>query len=358
MYFDLNISLSNENTLINSINNSNSKDDSNNNISSKTIETIAYSLIDGFRVFALNHKINNISNLDKRINLVNLNPNKISVVNTVNPRLNINTNNTSNTNLKSESSKLSKSLNKENSSLVNSVDSAKELNEKILTICSKLLLSSMTPTNYNHTSTVDTTNKNSNNLSSITQEDYRILTRVTVEIKDKKELLQLSCIDNSNVDILSVIVLNDSLIETVYNESEIEIIQISCYEKKNFYAKKKNILTAINRGVFFEFNYSELLQSDTRSLFIYNFTIFLDITKGKNVIISSGASEFIFQRSPYDVLVTISTIFEIDKELVKSFISTNPEIAVRNGIQRKFYKNVVVLEKDSKDSKDSKDNNI
>lgn len=331
MYIDANISLtySDEMLMSNSIDDivfsGSSKNE--NSITIKTLETIAYSLVDGFRVFALDHKINDLKNLDKKISKIN----SSTIENYTNKSMSSN-NNSSNT-------------------LFN------ELNKKILNMCSNILLSNMTPTihidqsekNISKLSNINTNtngnNTNSTTLTTITKNDYRLLTRATFDLKEKKDLLNISNIDSSYIDLIAVQIHNDSNFEFICVEVSTEIIQISSKEKINFYSKKKNVLSALKRGLFFEFNYKELLNSETRSFFIYNFSILNEILKGKNIIISSGVGLFVNQRSPYDVITCFETIFNIDKETVKTFITSNPETAIRNGIQRKFYKGIVKMEK-------------
>lgn len=304
-----------EKDMIDIVNIKNNKDSKSTNIiNQKTIETIAYSLVDGVRVFALNHKVSSFINLDKKIHIFN------------------------NSILHSNSS-----TNKDKED-----DYSLVLYDKIVQTTSGILLSTMTPTHH-----IENTNKlnkddifaNTNNsVSSLKTKDFRLLTRVTFSLSERKDLVTLSSIDTSYIDIMAVELKNDTNFEFLCTDVHTDILTISCKENINFYTKKKSVLSAIKRDVFLEFSYNDLLNSDTRSIFIHNFTILYDITKGKNIILSSGASVFTQQRSPYDVLVMMETIFKIDKSTATTFIYNNPERAVRNGLQRKFYKNIINLE--------------
>ena len=82
-----------------------------------------------------------------------------------------------------------------------------------------------------------------------------------------------------------------------------DIITIPYEDKINFNLKKKIIRSAIDNGVFFEICYSDFIRDNAkRSNFIANVLSILEVTKGKNLILSSGSDNLIFHRSPYDII--------------------------------------------------------
>ena len=84
----------------------------------------------------------------------------------------------------------------------------------------------------------------------------------------------------------------------------VDIVTVPLEAKINFILKKNSIRAGINRGIFFEINYAEFIKDTTkRSVFISNVLSIIDVTKGKNLIISSCSQEYLYHRSPYDILI-------------------------------------------------------
>ncbi len=97
--------------------------------------------------------------------------------------------------------------------------------------------------------------------------------------------------------------------------------------------------------MFFEITYDDFIKNDSRrSTFISNVLLLLDVTKGKNIIINSGANNFYSHRSPYDIITIFETIFELDSDLVQKMISENCEKVILKSIQRKYYKTVITID--------------
>ena len=62
------------------------------------------------------------------------------------------------------------------------------------------------------------------------------------------------------------------------------------------------ILKAAKRGIYFEVDYSDLLQSDLkRQNFVKKFSLLSKIMKKQNLLFSCGSDRKILYRSPYDV---------------------------------------------------------
>ncbi len=99
------------------------------------------------------------------------------------------------------------------------------------------------------------------------------------------------------------------MFEQSCGDLNVDIVSIPLEEKINFNLKKNMIRAAINRGIFFEICYCEFIKDlQKRSVFISNVLSILDVTKGKNVIISSGCDNFLYHRSPYDIMVMYYSI--------------------------------------------------
>lgn len=135
--------------------------------------------------------------------------------------------------------------------------------------------------------------------------DVKLLKRVTVDINDSKELYQFSNPSSAlkSYDILAISPKNEKIFELACGDVNVDIISINLDEKMNFFLKKSLILSAISKNIFFEIIYNGFITDNSkRAVFISNVLMLLEITKGKNLIISSGADNFIDHRSPYDIV--------------------------------------------------------
>lgn len=113
-------------------------------------------------------------------------------------------------------------------------------------------------------------------------------------------------------DLLAIKPNNEKIFDQCCNDLNIDIITISFEEKINFILKKNLIRASIDRGIFFEICYEEFIR-DTfkRPNFISNVLSILEVTKGKNLIISSGSDNYIYHRSPNDLITLYIDLKEI-----------------------------------------------
>jgi RNase P/RNase MRP subunit p30 len=202
---------------------------------------------------------------------------------------------------------------------------------------------------------------NAQNSSLIDWSSIKQLKRITISVADSKDLFQFTNPSKSPMqqyDIVAVAPENEKVFELCLNDLNVDLISLNYEEKINFPLKKHQILSAISKNTYFEIIYGNFIKDTTkRSLFISNVLLLLDVTKGKNIIISSGAESFYEHRSPYDIVTIFETIFEMRPDVVKKMISDNCEKVLLKSIQRKFYKNVMLLEVD-KEGRDRDDNKM
>jgi len=93
------------------------------------------------------------------------------------------------------------------------------------------------------------------------------------------------------------------MFELVCRDINVDIISIPFEDKINFNLKKSQIKEAIDKGTFFEICYGEFVKDiSKRSIFISNVLMLAEVTKGRNLIISSGVDNYINHRSQYDIM--------------------------------------------------------
>jgi ribonuclease P/MRP protein subunit RPP1 len=175
----------------------------------------------------------------------------------------------------------------------------------------------------------------------------KLFSRVTLDLTKVDQKHQLANPNKAleSYDIIAVLPRNETLFDAACKDLDIDIISINFEEKMNFALKKTAILNAIKRGVFFEIIYNEFIKDDNkRSIFISNVMLLLDVTKGENVVISSGSNSFFYHRSPYDIITIFETIFDVKKDNMQKLISANCERLIIKALQRKYYKTVITLD--------------
>jgi len=169
----------------------------------------------------------------------------------------------------------------------------------------------------------------------------KILTKLTVEATDSKDFYQFSNPNNAlkSYDLLAVKPIGEKMFEMCLNDLAVDIITLNLDEKFNFSVKKHLIQSAIGKNVFFEILYSDFIKDNTkRSIFISNVLQLFEVTKGKNIIISSGADNYFDHRSPFDITTLFETIFEMKTDLIKKMVSENCEKVLIKAVQRKYFK--------------------
>jgi len=186
---------------------------------------------------------------------------------------------------------------------------------------------------------------NGENIKLIDWNKIKILSKLTIEINDMKEIYQFSNQNNfiSNFDILSIKPKNDKIFEYILSSDiNTDIITLDLEEKFSFIQNKKLILLSLKKNYFYEIFYGKFItNNENRGTFISNFLLLNEIIKGKNLILSSFSNNFFMQRSPYDLITIFQTLFEINNNIIKQLISENCEKLIIKTIQRKFYKSTI-----------------
>jgi len=124
-------------------------------------------------------------------------------------------------------------------------------------------------------------------------------------------------------DILSIRPTNDEFLKHVCLNSNCDIINLDFSADLNIFNAKDLLKQAAKRGIYFEVDYSDLLQSDLkRQNFVKKFSLLSKIMKKQNLLFSCGSDRKILYRSPYDVY-GLTYMFDFPIESAKSVIDLN-----------------------------------
>jgi ribonuclease P/MRP protein subunit RPP1 len=124
----------------------------------------------------------------------------------------------------------------------------------------------------------------------------------------------------------------------------IDIITIDSEQRLPYVLNRSDIDTAIKRGIHFEITYSGAVRdASQRRYFVSNAMTLVRATRGRNIIISSGADSDHVLRSPHDAL-NLGVLAGLTFEQARACLSTNCENVLEHAKSRSFHKGFVRVE--------------
>ncbi|EDR28898.1 ribonuclease P protein subunit p30, putative [Entamoeba dispar SAW760] len=118
------------------------------------------------------------------------------------------------------------------------------------------------------------------------------LSRITIEMTATQPTKSINSI-GSSFELVAIKPMSDKVFVDACTSFQIDLITFNYSEQLSFRFHVPTLRTAMNRGLFFEIDLSPLLeQSDQKQKqsFILNATDLITATKGKSIILSSGAT--------------------------------------------------------------------
>lgn len=151
----------------------------------------------------------------------------------------------------------------------------------------------------------------------------RFYSRITVLLDDQSQVHQLSSEAVQAFDILAVQPSTEKLYQQACKSLEIDIISFDMSRRLPFYLKFPTVHAAVERGVHFEIIYSTAFRGTTERTQLLAIAMDMVVfTKGKNIIVSSGAEHELDFRGPYDI-VNLGLLFNFKDEQSKAAITKN-----------------------------------
>jgi len=217
----------------------------------------------------------------------------------------------------------------------------------------------------NHTVPGKLTAKDTNSIPKIESADITdVKAQGVLKSTNRKTLKQLSrltvVVENASInsflhqnnpivqsyDILAVQPMNEKALQLCCGSIDCDIISLDFSGKLPFRVKHGPVSLAISKGAYFEITYSAAIQDlQARRNLIANVYSLVKTTKGKNLILSSAASNALEIRGPYDV-INLSTIFGMNQADGKASISSNCRaVLLRAETRRNSIKGVISMQK-------------
>ncbi|KAI9183874.1 RNA-binding RNA processing protein rpp1 [Blastocladiella emersonii ATCC 22665] len=165
----------------------------------------------------------------------------------------------------------------------------------------------------------------------------RQLKRLTVVLDDPSQLPSLNSTNAhlQEYDLFAVTPTNEKTWMAACQQVDCDIISLDLAQRLPFYFKHSLVGEAVRRGIVFEICYSGAFKDSTakRNL-IANASNLLRVSKGKNVILSSGAKSVLETRGPLDV-VNLACLLGANQDAAKHSISTYCRAAILHGETRR-----------------------
>lgn len=173
------------------------------------------------------------------------------------------------------------------------------------------------------------------------------LTRLTLATEDPSAASQAFTGTHpaaASYDLLAVQPLSERVLQQACTSLEVDIITFDLAKRLPFRLKSGPLQAAIKRGIFFEILYAPALREETARRNVFTNALALTrATRGKGVIISSGARSAFELRGPYDV-INLATLFGLSEQDAKAAVSRNCDAVLAHAKARKAYKGAVILE--------------
>eukprot|EP00613_Pedinella_sp_CCMP2098_P020937 CAMPEP_0171681856 /NCGR_PEP_ID=MMETSP0991-20121206/189_1 /TAXON_ID=483369 /ORGANISM="non described non described, Strain CCMP2098" /LENGTH=311 /DNA_ID=CAMNT_0012268967 /DNA_START=62 /DNA_END=997 /DNA_ORIENTATION=+ len=134
----------------------------------------------------------------------------------------------------------------------------------------------------------------------------RILSRITVVVEDLGELEDMSTLTSvsvlSSYDIVAVQVTSQQTFQAACERDDIDLITFDYSQRLRFHLSLKSARAAHARGVRFELCYASALQDPAGRRHIFATARSLsEVVGGHGLVLSSGASNALYTRGPFDV---------------------------------------------------------
>ncbi|CAM6093465.1 unnamed protein product [Calypogeia fissa] len=166
---------------------------------------------------------------------------------------------------------------------------------------------------------------------------FRQFSRITVVVESPA---QANALNSGNpvlktYDIIAVRPTNQKAFNQACTNSEVDIISLDLSQKLPFRLKMPIVKAAVERGVYFEICYGRtIFDPKARRELFANAQMLLAATRGRNIIVSSGARRALELRGPNDA-ANMSTFFGLKLESAKAAVSRNCKAVLMRGVMRK-----------------------
>lgn len=190
----------------------------------------------------------------------------------------------------------------------------------------------------------------------------KIFTRITLNIDDPSQCQGLAKI-SQHFDLISIRPLTEKALLLAITNLEIDIISLDLGKRLPSYLKHKTVCSGIEKGIFFEINYKDMIcingETNSRKSFFSNTKSLIRASRSRGLIVSSGSTNPLQIRAQFDVVNTLC-ILGLDSNRANATMRDWSAKALLSGRLRiKSFKQVIAIGGDDNlidNSKESSDN--
>jgi ribonuclease P/MRP protein subunit RPP1 len=174
---------------------------------------------------------------------------------------------------------------------------------------------------------------------------FRQLTRLNIPTDDANTA-QAACSNSgvvSTYDLIAVQPQSERAFAQACTTLDVDIISLDLAKRLPYRFKPASVQAAAARGVHFEITYSAALRdSGTRKQLFTNAQALCRETRGRNVIVSSGARTAMELRGPLDV-INLATFLGMTQQQAVNALTTNAGAVLDHMRARKAYRGALFL---------------
>eukprot|EP00903_Cladosiphon_okamuranus_P018711 g17224.t1 len=163
------------------------------------------------------------------------------------------------------------------------------------------------------------------------------VTRLTVVLENPGDAQVLTAGSEAlqSYDIVAAVPCCQRSFEVLCKDSDVDVISLPSGKRLPFTITKKNADAALTRGAVFEVTYSQAIQSSSaRRYFIGNCQALVSFTRGRGIILASGAESWLHSRTPHDV-ANLGQLVGLSQEQSLRAVSDTPLAVLRRAEARK-----------------------
>lgn len=182
----------------------------------------------------------------------------------------------------------------------------------------------------------------------------KVMSRVTVCLSDPNVIYKITQSPQfKQYDLFAVHPCGEKILNQICGGSlDCDIVTFDMGERLGVDLKRANFCLPTSRKVCFEISYTQMFSSQSgRTNAIATAQLLVDKTKGRNVIVSSGARTPISLRSPHDV-ANLCLLFSMSLNQGKEAVFTTANTCVKHAAARRNSNSIAVIVADEKDVKD------
>lgn len=172
------------------------------------------------------------------------------------------------------------------------------------------------------------------------------LKRLTLDMTEDSQIPMISGNNSflSSFDLVAVQPSTEKILLAAAQSLEIDLISFDVTRRLNFRIRTAVARQAVDNGIMFEICLGDSLRdSSSRKNAIANARRVVEATKGKNIIITTGASDPLLLRGPYD-LINLAHLCGFEAAAAKKALVQNPRALLLHAMTRKTYKGVADMQ--------------